>query len=216
MPIDTSILPVFLSAVAALLMVPGPDFFLITSQATSRGMKYGIACALGIGMAGIIQTALVALGLGKMMETWPAVATAVRLVGAVYLAVLGINLVKCWWKSGKATVAPQASTLPERSTKYIFLAGLANNLLNPKALLFFSVFIPQFVNPSLGSPPTQIAVLGSMLTLTALVYNLTVAFVFAQVKHLDSGRGSIARNGEGIVGVLFLVLAARLVVSRTA
>jgi len=142
MPIDTSNLPVFLSAVAALLIVPGPDFFLITAQATSRGMKYGVACALGIGLAGIVQTALVALGLGKLMETWPAFATAVRLAGAMYLAVLGISLLKSWWHKRNAVGAPQAAPLLERSTKSIFLAGLANNLLNPKALLFFSVFVP--------------------------------------------------------------------------
>lgn len=216
MPIDTSNLPLFLSAVAALLIVPGPDFFLITAQATSRGMKYGVACALGIGLAGILQTTLVALGLGKIMETWPVVATAIRLAGAVYLAVLGINLLKSWWHRRKTVGSPKVLVPIARSTKSIFLAGLANNLLNPKALLFFSVFVPQFVNPSLGSSSTQIATFGLLLTVTALLYNLAIAFVFAQFKRLDFGRGVVARNGEGLIGVLFLFLAGRLAASRAA
>jgi threonine/homoserine/homoserine lactone efflux protein len=216
MPIDTSILPVFLSAVAALLIIPGPDFFLITTQATSQGMKYGVACALGIGLAGLIQTALVALGLGRLMETWPVFATAVRLAGAVYLAILGISLLKSWWQKRSTANAAQTSALLDCSTKSIFLAGLANNLLNPKALLFFSVFVPQFVNPSLGSSSTQIAVLGLLLTAIALLYNLALAFIFSQFKRLELGRGAIARNGEGLVGVLFLILAGRLAASRAA
>lgn len=216
MPIDTSNLPVFLSAVAALLIVPGPDFFLITTQATSRGLKYGVACALGIGLAGVLQTALVALGLGKLMETWPVVATAIRLAGAVYLAFLGISLLKSWWHKRGTVGQPQSCAPLESSTKSIFLAGLANNLLNPKALLFFSVFVPQFVNPSLGSSSLQIAVLGLVLTVIALFYNLSLAFVFAQFKRLQLGRGVIARNGEGLVGLLFLVLAGRLAASRAA
>lgn len=216
MPIDTSNLHVFLSAVAVLLIIPGPDFFLITTQAASRGVKYGVACALGIGLAGLLQTALVALGLGRLMETWPLFATAVRLVGAVYLAILGICLLKSWWQKRSRENASQTSALLDRSTKSIFLAGLANNLLNPKALLFFSVFVPQFVNPSLGSSSTQIAVLGFLLTSIALLYNLALAFIFAQFKRLELGRGVIARNGEGLVGVLFLILAGRLAASRAA
>jgi threonine/homoserine/homoserine lactone efflux protein len=216
MPIDTTNLPVFLGAVAALLIVPGPDFVLITTQAASRGMKYGVACSLGIGLAGVIQTALVALGLGKLMETWPVFATAVRLAGAAYLAVLGMSLLKSWWQKRNTDGAHQDSAPLERSTKSIFLAGLANNLLNPKALLFFSVFVPQFVNPSLGSSSTQIATLGLLLTAIALLYNLALAFIFAQFKRLELGRGVMARNGEGLVGVLFLFLAGRLAASRAA
>jgi threonine/homoserine/homoserine lactone efflux protein len=214
MLIDTSNLPVFLGAVAVLLIVPGPDFFLITTQATARGTKYGIACALGIGLAGLVQTALVALGLGKTMEAWPVVATAIRMAGAAYLAVLGISLLRSWWRRRNADGLRQVAVLVERSTKSLFLAGIANNLTNPKSLLFFSVFIPQFVNPTLGSASTQIAILGTLLTVIASLYNLAIAFVFGQFKRLDSGRGLIARNGEGVVGIVFLLLAGRLAASR--
>src|SRR5258708_5068060 len=94
--IDTTVLPVFLAAVATLLVVPGPDFVLISSQSVSRGARYGIACSLGIFLAGVLQTLLVAVGLGKIMEAWPVVATAVRLGGAGYLAYLGIGLLFSW------------------------------------------------------------------------------------------------------------------------
>jgi threonine/homoserine/homoserine lactone efflux protein len=105
MPIETSNLPLFLSAVIALLLVPGPDFFLISTQATSRGIKHGIACALGIAFAGILQTALVAFGLGRLMEVWPFFATSLRLAGAMYLAFLGFCLLRNWWRNrGSRTI----------------------------------------------------------------------------------------------------------------
>jgi threonine/homoserine/homoserine lactone efflux protein len=214
MLIDTSNLPVFLGAIAVLLIVPGPDFFLITTQAVARGAKSGVACALGIGLAGLVQTALVALGLGKAMETWPVVANVIRLAGAVYLAVLGIGLLRSWWRGRSAGGLAPVAALPERSTRSLFLAGFANNLSNPKSLLFFSVFIPQFVDPALGSASTQIAILGVLLTVIASLYNIAIACAFAQFKRLASGRGMVARNGAGLLGVLFLLLAARLAASR--
>jgi threonine/homoserine/homoserine lactone efflux protein len=210
MPIDTAILPLFLSAVIALVLVPGPDFLLITTQATSRGLKYALACALGIALAGVLQTALVALGLGKLMETWPVVANLVRLAGAMYLAALGVSLLRAWWLKRLTVDIALAPKPLERSTLSLFFAGLVSNLLNPKALLFFSVFIPQFVNPSIGSSSIQIAILGVLLTLIALLYNLALSIVFAQFRHLRISRGAVARHGEGLVGVLFLFLAGRL------
>lgn len=219
MPIDTAALPFFLSAVAALLLVPGPDFFLISSQAASRGTKYGAACALGVAVAGFIQTALVAAGLGQMMETWPVIATFVRLAGAAYLAYLGVSLLRSWWRdrhTGPIDPAAAASQVVNRPVRHIFLAGVANNLLNPKALLFFSVFIPQFVNPALGSPSTQLAVLGILLTTIAVAYNLLVALIFGQFRRLRFGGGSLKRHGDGIVGALFVLLASRLAFSKTA
>src|SRR5262245_20835722 len=143
--IDLSALPVFLAAVAVLLVVPGPDFLLISSQSVSRGARYGVACSVGIFLAGILQTLLVAAGLGKVMETWPLVATAVRLVGAAYLAYLGIGLLLAWYRRRK--VDEHSVPAATQSAAVLLAVGLTNNLLNPKALLFFSVFIPQFVDP---------------------------------------------------------------------
>jgi threonine/homoserine/homoserine lactone efflux protein len=174
-----------------------------------------VACSLGIALAGIIQTALVALGLGKIMEAWPLVANVIRWVGALYLAALGISLLKSWWLQRRSVDQAQTHVLLDRSIMNIFLAGVANNLLNPKALLFFSVFLPQFVNPDLGPSSTQIAILGLMLTAIALLYNLAITIAFSQIRHLDLGHGMIARNGQGLVGVLFVLLAGRLAASKT-
>lgn len=212
--IDISALPVFLAAVAVLLAVPGPDFVLISSQSVSRGARFGIACSIGIFLAGIIQTLLVAVGLGKVMETWPLVATAVRLLGAAYLAYLGVKLLLAWYQ--RQEIVEHTVRAPAQSPAVLLVVGLTSNLLNPKALLFFSVFIPQFVDPSIGSHSAQIAVWGGLLSLLALAYNLLLSFLFSAIRSLRIDVPRLRKHGEGILGVLFLLLAARLSSARAA
>jgi len=79
--LDFSVLPIFLLAVLALAIVPGPDLALIVSHALARGVRAGVWCSVGIAVAGVLQTALVAFGLGQLMQRMPVIADAVRLVG---------------------------------------------------------------------------------------------------------------------------------------
>lgn len=90
--LDASVLPTFLLAVFVLAVVPGPDLALIVSHALARGVRAGVWCSVGIAVAGFLQTALVALGLGHLMQHMPVIAEAVRLVGAAYLLWIGIGL----------------------------------------------------------------------------------------------------------------------------
>jgi len=212
--IDLSALPVFLVAVTALLVVPGPDFMLISSQSVSRGARFGVACSLGIFVAGIVQTLLVALGLGKVMETWPLVATVVRLAGAAYLAYLGTKLLLVWYR--RRPIPEHSAPAATQSVTALLMVGLMNNLLNPKALLFFSVFIPQFVDPSIGSPSAQIAIWGGLLSLLALTYNVLLSLLFSAVRSLRIDAPRLQKHGQGVLGVLFLLLAARLSLARAA
>lgn len=212
--IDLSSLPVFLVAVAALLVVPGPDFVLISSQSVSRGARFGVACSLGIFVAGIVQTILVAAGLGKVMETWPLVATVVRLAGAAYLAYLGTKLLLVWYR--RRAIPEHSAPAATQSVAALLVVGLMNNLLNPKALLFFSLFIPQFVDPSMGSPSAQIAIWGGLLSLLALTYNVLLSLLFSAVRSWRIDVPRLQKHGQGVLGVLFLLLAARLSLARAA
>jgi threonine/homoserine/homoserine lactone efflux protein len=151
--LDLQTLPLFLGAVLALLLVPGPDMLLISAQSIQRGARYGIACSVGVMLAGLLQTALVALGLGHVMETWPALATAIRWVGAAYLGYLGVKLLSAWAKAGQQPEGAASTRAGgELGLGSLVAIGAANNLLNPKALLFFALFLPQFTNPRARQP----------------------------------------------------------------
>jgi threonine/homoserine/homoserine lactone efflux protein len=181
--LDLQTLPLFLGAVLALLLVPGPDMLLISAQSVQRGARYGIACSVGVMLAGLLQTALVALGLGHVMETWPALATAIRWVGAAYLGYLGVKLLWAWAKAGQQ---PTAST------------RAAGGEL------------------SLGSQPLQLATLGLLLSVIAFAFNLLMSFAFASLRSLRIDSPRLRRHGNGVVGALFVLLASRLAVGKTA
>lgn len=211
---DPTTLLLFVSASIALVVTPGPDLLLLTSYSSAKGIKAGIAIAVGIFAAGILQTQLVAFGLGALMQKLPVVALLVKLVGALYLAWLGIGLIRTWLKSGSHTSQPLATT--RSGTLQLARLGLLNNLLNPKALIFFSLFLPQFTSEA-ASLTLQILVLGLLLSTIALAFNLLFSCAAAWLSNLAKRRvnaWSIGRHSDGLLGVVFLGLAARLALDR--
>ena len=91
--------------------------------------------------------------------------------------------------------------------------GLLNNLMNPKALLFFSMFLPQFTNSQLELT-SQILVLGLLLSVIALIMNMIFSLAFSKLSSFFSGTFSLSRHVDGILGVIFLGLASRLMASE--
>ena len=208
---DISILPVFVISVFFLVISPGPDLLLISSYSSARGFKAGIAISIGIFVAGIIQTCLVAMGLGKLMQTMPAVAFAIKLVGAGYLSWLGVNLIRSWLKKGKQEVT--SSKVEPISTSTLVYRGCLNNLLNPKALIFFSMFLPQFTQGQ-ENLTSQLLLLGVLLSSIALVINAFFVFSFSQFGSYFSGKLKSGRHVDGVLGIIFIGLAARLVTTE--
>ena len=207
--LDPSVLPVFLLAVLALAIAPGPDLALIVSHALARGVRAGVWCSVGIAVAGFVQTTVVALGLGHLMQRMPAIADGVRLVGAAYLLWIGIRLLIRVRHANQG--ASEARRTIDRETPYGWLwRGLVNNLLNPKALLFFSVFLPQFATGQVDEVPLQIALLGVILTGTAMIVNVGVAWGAGSVRRAFRPSGRFERVATGVLGLVFVGLALRM------
>lgn len=212
--LDLSILPLFLSAVFFLVIAPGPDLVLISSYSSTKGIQSGIAISLGIFIAGLIQTALVAFGLGQLMQTLPWVAWAVKIVGACYLAYIGTTLLYQWY-CAKDAIQPGKKQCEETPLLSLVVKGCLNNLLNPKALLFFSLFLPQFTTHS--SPLVlQILILGLLLSGIALFANLIFSFIFSYLAKKISPKPSLVKHIDAMLGVLFLGLAARLITTKSS
>lgn len=209
--IDFTILPLFLTACFFLVISPGPDLLLISSNASARGFKAGWSISLGIFIAGLVQTALVALGLGQLMQTIPAIAFTVKIIGALYLSWLGLQMLKTWF--AKRDGSPTLQNVSSLDTRQLMLQGFMNNIMNPKALLFFSLFLPQFTT-STKSLPLQIAILGTLLSITALFINTGFSLGFSKLGKRLGENFKLGRHVDGILGVIFLGLAARLLTSR--
>ncbi|MDP5253258.1 MULTISPECIES: LysE family translocator [unclassified Vibrio] len=200
--IDLVILPVYLTAVVALLLLPGPDMLLIASSSMSYGRKVGLFASLGNATSGVLLTVLAALGVSSLIAMSPYALKALHLVGGAYLLKLG-------WDCLKVTNSPVDSTQGHGalSTTY-YQRALMSNLLNPKALLFFIMFLPQFVSLDISASYTeQMLALGLLLNVMGLVFNLLLVMLAGTVgrKLIENERFRIFQHK--FMGAVFLLLA---------
>lgn len=209
--IDISVLPLFFTAVFFLVISPGPDLVLISSYSSTKGFKSGLMISLGVFLAGILQTLLVAFGLGQLMQAMPLFAYAVKIVGALYLVYLGINMLRAWYKNHQGD--KNVSNVKQVFNSQLINKGFLNNLLNPKALLFFSLFLPQFTTGN-AALSIQIIILGVLLSLIGLFSNVVFALSFSQFGKLVGNKFNLSRHIDGLLGFIFLGLATRLATNK--
>lgn len=170
---------IFFATTVIVLVVPGPDFVVVTRNTVVRGRAAGLATAAGIatGLAG--YTALAVLGLTVVIATSETALAVLRFAGAAYLVFLGARALLALWRgrhrpdgqnapgdSGHPAVESASGGAGAHSA---FLQGLLNNSLNPKALVFFLGFLPQFVTPG-DSATAQTLFLGSCVVALAVVW----------------------------------------------
>ncbi|MEZ8735425.1 MULTISPECIES: LysE family translocator [unclassified Vibrio] len=199
--IDLTILPVYLTAVVALLLLPGPDMLLIASSSMSYGRKVGVFASLGNATSGIILTVLAAMGVSALIAMSPIALKALHLLGGAYLLKMGWDCLRT--KQGNA---PELSD--NFAAKAYYQRALISNLLNPKALVFFVMFLPQFVSTNIeATSGQQMLVLGLLLNVLGLTFNfLLVALVGTIGKSLVEN-AKFRTYQQKVMGGVFIVLA---------
>jgi threonine/homoserine/homoserine lactone efflux protein len=200
---DAHSLLLFLAAGLALNLTPGPDMLYVAARSASEGRAAGVASALGIAAGTLVHIALVAGGLAALLAAVPVAYTVVRLAGAAYLVYLGVrSLVR------PAGLAERR--LARASRWAVFRQGVVTNVLNPKVALFFLAFLPQFVDPSRGSPALQVLALGLLFDASGTLVNLAVALGASGASARLRRSGRAARMMERATGALFVGLGVRL------
>ncbi|CAK2144744.1 LysE family translocator [Vibrio crassostreae] len=199
--IDLAILPVYLTAVVALLLLPGPDMLLIASSSMSYGRKVGVFASLGNATSGIILTVLAAMGVSALIAMSPIALKALHLLGGAYLLKMGWDCLRT--EQGNA---PELSD--NFAAKAYYQRALISNLLNPKALVFFVMFLPQFVSTNIeATSGEQMLVLGLLLNVLGLTFNfLLVALVGTIGKSLVEN-AKFRTYQQKVMGGVFIVLA---------
>ncbi|RMD62293.1 MAG: LysE family translocator [Alphaproteobacteria bacterium] len=160
---------VFLAAVVALTLTPGPDMLYVMARSLAQGRKAGALSACGVISGAFVHLAAAAIGLSALFRHSPLAFDLVRYAGAAFLLYLAWRAVR--GGDNLTTPVQQRRSGPLA----IYAQGLATNLLNPKVALFYLSFLPQFVDPARGSVVLQIVLLGSMLNLLGLAVKLGVA-----------------------------------------
>src|SRR5260370_1161065 len=155
----------FMVSAVALNLSPGPSILYILSRCLGQGRKAGIVSVLGLATASVIHAVAAALGLSTLFVYSPLAFSLLKYLGALYLIYLGV---RGFFSGGPLGAATAIATGPRPSLWAVFRQGIVTDLLNPKVALFFVAFLPQFVNPSLGSSAGPILVLGLLFNVTRL------------------------------------------------
>jgi len=203
--LDLQTLLVFTGAVMLLLISPGPSMAFVMSHGFTCGWRGGMAAAFGIAVADLILTVLTATGITGLVAAWPPSFDIIRYSGALYLLWMAYKALGRQ-RMGEATKASQTPL------KSIFARAMLNSLLNPKALLFFLVFLPQFVVPEKGLIAQQIIILGAVLTLLAWVFHAALGAFGGAFERMLSGSGRFARLQPRLLASVLALLAVRLMV----
>ncbi len=132
----------FAAASAVLLAIPGPTVLLVVSYALGHGRKATAGTVAGVALGDFTSMTASLLGLGALLATSAAIFAALKWIGAAYLIYMGIRL----WRApvGETGVEP----VPEKTSRRIFFHAYAVTALNPKSIIFFVAFLPQFLDPT--------------------------------------------------------------------
>ena len=161
----------FLSAAILLTLMPGPDILFVITQSITRGKKAGIIFACGLCTGLIAHTAAVSLGLSLILYNSPVAFSVLKYMGAAYLIYLGV---KSYIHRKENSLALPSATGVEYK---LYRKGILMNILNPKVLLFFIAFFPQFVSPTTENPAGELLILGLLFMAQGIVIFSLVALL---------------------------------------
>ena len=194
---------VFCGAVVAMLVTPGPNMAFLLSHSAAYGPRGGLAVASGIAVADVIMTLLTATGVTAIIATWPPAFDVLRYAGAVYLLWLA-------FKAVRTPVHAMVASAVQKSMRKVFVRAVAGSLINPKPLLFFIVFLPQFVDVQRGAVHWQLVTLGLTLTVLAFAFHAVLGAFAGQVGRLIARNPRAANAQRWLVGGVLSALALRL------
>lgn len=161
----------FVSAAVLLTLMPGPDILFVITQSITRGRQAGIVFAAGLCTGLIAHVTAVSLGVSVLLMSSPVAFTILKFAGAAYLLYLGV----------KAFLARHENHFDLNTTGAasgkLYRKGILMNMLNPKVILFFLAFFPQFIDKGIENPIPQMLLLGAIFMVQAFLIFSTVAFL---------------------------------------
>ncbi|WP_416424340.1 LysE family translocator [Pseudomonas sp. App30] len=199
----------FLAAALLITATPGPDNLMVLGMGMSKGRRQGIAFGLGCAFGCLSHTLLAVVGVSALIAASPTAFTLLKIAGGLYLIWLGYN---AWRSSGAVKVG--AVKVADESLAKLFFKGCFANAINPKVVLFFLSFLPQFVVAGNGSVGAQVAQLGLTFTLqAALLFGLLGYFSGALGQWLNR-RPKAGVILDRVAGTVFIGLGLKIMLTR--
>lgn len=207
---ETATIVQFAIATFIIAITPGPDMTLFVGRALSEGRAAGFACMAGAMTGCVIHTTLVALGLSALIVASPQAFLALKIGGAGYLVWLA------WQAIAKGSAfSPDAARRAPRPLMQNWMTGVGINLLNPKIILFFMTFLPQFVSASDPHAPGKLFFLGFLFIVVSLP--LTMPMVIAADRFAGLLRKSprVTRVVDYLFAGVFSAFALKILTAQT-
>jgi RhtB (resistance to homoserine/threonine) family protein len=199
----------FVIAVFLLNVTPGPDTAYIVGRSVAQGRGAGLMSALGISTGCCVHSLACAFGLTALLAASATAFTVIKFVGALYLMYLGVRLIFTKPAAAEAAGVTRAAGAP-KSLRQLFLQGFWTNVLNPKVVLFFVSFFPQFVTTGSDHKALAFLTLGAVFVVMTMVWNSFVAWIAGSVTQRFSGKPAVKRWLDRGVGSAFVGLGIKL------
>jgi threonine/homoserine/homoserine lactone efflux protein len=213
---DIQHLPAFIVASVGLMFIPGADMALVTRQVVVHGRGAAFATLAGLLLGGLMHASFATIGLSAMLLASAAAYTTVKIIGALYLIALGVQMVWSSWhnaRDGRSLQRdPAARSRHPMTPRRAFGLGFLSDATNPKVAIFFVTFLPQFVSARVDAA-LEIAFLGVLFNVIATTwwmgYVLLLDRVSGWLRH-----SSVRRTIDSLTGTVLIALGIRVAIER--
>lgn len=204
----------FLVAVFLLNVTPGPDTAYIVGRSIAQGRGAGLMSALGISAGCCVHALACAFGLTALLSASATAFTVIKLAGAAYLIYLGVRMIVAKQSAGADAAQAVPCATAAKPLYQLFLQGFWTNVLNPKVVLFFVSFFPQFVSADSPHKVLAFLALGTVFVVMSTIWNSMVAWVAGSVTRHFAGKPGIRKWLDRSVGGAFVGLGLKLATSQ--
>jgi threonine/homoserine/homoserine lactone efflux protein len=203
--------PEFLLTVYVLILIPGPSVLFVVSRGVALGRRAALATVAGNAGGLIFQGTLVTIGVGSIVASSDAVFTTLKLIGAAYLVFLGIKNIR--ERRTLAVVFAPAEATDPKPLRRIVREGFFVGATNPKGVLIFTAVLPQFIDRSQGHDTLQLATLGAICVVIALLSDGAWAIASGSARQWLGRSSRRLETMTGIGGAMLIALGFGLAVT---
>lgn len=210
---DMNQLLVFMAAGWLLNLTPGPDVLYIVTHSLRGGWRVGIVAGLGITAGCFIHVFAAALGMGALLAASASAFTALKWVGAAYLLWIGVRILVSRTPTEHNDLQLLARSSPSTSLRKVFWGGFWTNVLNPKVVLFFLAFLPQFIALDAANKTLAFLMLGVIFNLNSIPVSAGWAILAAWMARQESFQRGMHWLDK-VAGVMFVLFGIRLALTE--
>lgn len=198
----------FLLAAIIINISPGPELVFVITRTITHGKKHGFYSSAGTGSGSMVHVVMVASGLALILSKSLVAFNIIKILGAAYLFYLGI---KAFRSKGTETLSFRTDSDHVDTSLASFRKGFFVGLLNPKSVIFFMAFLPQFVRTDSGAFWVQIINLGAITIMMGIVFEIVAILMTNKMSKILFGKKTFSNLIDKIMGSILILLGLRLV-----